>query len=55
MYADGYATTFMAMGLERSQELLKKLEGVEAYLMYSDESGNLQVFATPGFQETVLE
>ncbi|MEO2128058.1 MAG: FAD:protein FMN transferase [Christiangramia sp.] len=55
MYADGYATTFMAMGLERSQELLKKLEDVEAYLMYSDESGNLQVYATPGFQDTVLE
>lgn len=55
MYADGYATTFMAMGLERSKQLLEELDEVEAYLMYSDESGNLQIYATPGFQETLLE
>ncbi len=55
MYADGYATTFMAMGLERSKQLLEDLDEVEAYLMYSDESGNLQIYATPGFQETLLE
>lgn len=55
MLADGYATAFMALGLERSRELLKKLSGVEVYLIYSNEEGSMEVYATPGFQKQVLD
>lgn len=53
--ADAYATAFMAMGLEKSQKLLSKLEGVEAYLTYIDANHQSQVFITEGFQKKLLD
>jgi thiamine biosynthesis lipoprotein len=53
--ADAYATTFMAMGLERSKELLPTLDEVEAYLTYVDADNNPKVFITVGFQELISE
>ena len=53
--ADAYATTFMAMGLERSKELLPTLDQVEAYLTYVDADNNPKVFITEGFQELISE
>ncbi len=52
--ADAYATAFMAMGLERSKELLKTLDEVEAYLTYSDETSDYGVFMTEGFEKELL-
>lgn len=48
--ADAYATTFMAMGYERSLNLLDQLDGVEAYLTYQ-EGEDVRIYATPGFQK----
>jgi len=48
--ADAYATACMAMGLDGSKELLKGLEGVEAYLTYTEAQKD-KVFVTPGFQK----
>lgn len=53
--ADAYATAFMAMGFERTISLLKKLNGVEAYLTYVDDQGENQVFITDGFREGMVE
>ena len=52
--ADAYATTFMALGLERSKILLNKLKGVEAYLTYTagDSTG---VYISDGFKPLLLE
>lgn len=52
--ADAYATTFMALGFERSKQLLGKLDGVEAYLTYTaaDSTG---VFITEGFKQLLKE
>ncbi|AVR45550.1 FAD:protein FMN transferase [Christiangramia fulva] len=55
MIADGYATTFMAMGLERSKEMLKRLKNVDVYLVYSSEDGEVNTYITPGFQKLLLE
>lgn len=55
MLADGYATAFMALGLERSKEVLKDLAGVEVYIMYSAEDGTMQIFKTPGFEKKLLD
>ena len=48
--ADAYATSFMALGLEKSKELLKNLPNIEAYLTFNDSLHNHQVFMTDGFK-----
>jgi len=53
--ADAYATTFMALGLERSKELLTELSNIEAYLTYTDDSNTPKVFMTQGFEKRVLK
>ena len=53
--ADAYATAFMVMGLEKSIAFLEKDDELEAYLIYSDEEGNYQVYTTPGMREHILE
>lgn len=53
--ADAYATTFMAMGLERSKKLLDTLDNIEAYLTYNDSLNEARVFITPGFQKRMKD
>lgn len=52
--ADAYATAFMAMGLEKSKDLLFNLKNVDAYFIYSEEN-EIKLFASPGFQKVLLE
>ncbi len=40
--ADAYATAFKVMGLEKSMQLVEKLNHIEAFLVYADESGVLK-------------
>ncbi|AZQ42771.1 FAD:protein FMN transferase [Nonlabens ponticola] len=47
--ADGYATAFMAMPLEKSRELLPNLPEIDVLIMYLDENDELQLESTPGF------
>lgn len=44
--ADGYATAFMAMGLENSRKFLKAHPDLKAFLIYSDAEGELKTFKT---------
>ena len=53
--ADAYATTFMAMGLEKSKQLIARLEDVDVYLIYAGEDGAVEIFTTQGFEEMLLE
>lgn len=53
--ADGYATAFMALGLERSQEMLSRIEDVEVYFIYAEENEEVKVFSTPGFSEVLRQ
>ena len=53
--ADAYATSFMALGLERSKEVLKTLSGIEAYLTYNNENNKEMVFVTEGFKTHLLD
>ena len=48
--ADAYATAFMALGMEKSRQVLKSLPNVEAYLTSNDSLNNHQVFMTEGFK-----
>lgn len=49
--ADALATGCMAMGLEKALKTIEQLDGVEAYFIYSDEAGALQVKMTPKVQD----
>ena len=50
MTADGYATAFMVMGLEKAMELAQQTPGLEAYFIYGDDAGGFQVAYTDGMK-----
>lgn len=52
--ADAYATSFMAMGLDKSKALLANLDDIDAYLIYSVALDSTAVFTTPGFAKLQL-
>jgi len=43
---DGYATAFMAMGLESSQRFLQEHTDLKALFIYTDTSGDLKIYTT---------
>ncbi len=49
--ADGYATAFKAMGIEKVKTLLKTHPELKVYFIYDDEKQNLQTLALNGFAE----
>lgn len=54
--ADAYATSFMVMGLEKAKRILADTEGLEAFLIYSNDNGELQTYSTEGAEKiTILE
>lgn len=56
--ADGYATAFMALGLEQSKEMLERIEGVDVYLIYAEDNNGqdeMSIFATDGFKEALRD
>lgn len=53
--ADAYATTFMAMGFQKSLQLLKTLEGIEVYFTYLDAQHQPQWYATEGMKRKFLD
>ncbi len=52
--ADAYATSFMALGIEKSLEVLSNLKDVEVYLTYTDSTNTENVFVTDGFKSRLL-
>jgi thiamine biosynthesis lipoprotein len=53
--ADAWATAFMVVGVELTKDLLKKNQFLEAYLIYSDEEGNMKTWHTRGFADILDE
>ncbi len=51
MTADAYSTAFMAAGLKKSEEMAKKIPGLEYYIIYSDPDGKTKI----AFSEGLLE
>ena len=51
--ADAYATAFMVMGVEKSLAFVNNHpnEGLEVYLLYADEDGNIQRKMSSGFKQ----
>ncbi len=53
--ADAYATAFMVMGIEKTQEFLKNQPGLEVYLIYSASDGELKTWKSPGIEKMLQE
>lgn len=53
--SDAYATGVLVLGLEKAKVFLQKHPELQAYLIYSDESGNYQVYETPKINAIVFE
>lgn len=53
--ADAFATAFMVFGVEKTQEFLLKYSGVEAYLIYSGENGELKTWKSPEMSKMLEE
>ena len=52
--ADAYATTFMVLGLDKSIELLKNLNGIEVYFVYSNPNGDYEIFSSAGMKKMIV-
>ena len=50
VWADALASICMVMGMERSLEIINSLDGIEAYYIFVNARGELETFATEGFQ-----
>ena len=51
--ADAYDTAFMVMGMEKAKKVLEKHPELMAYLIYSDDKGNLQVWYSPSMEDKI--
>ena len=48
MVADAYATAFMVLGLNRAKEIQKSVEGIEIFLIFNDDQGQIQSYVSDG-------
>lgn len=55
MTADAYATAFVAMGLDKSVEIARGLEGVDYYFIYANEDGAYDTVYSTGFEQFFVE
>lgn len=53
--ADANATGVLVMGLEQAIKFLSQHPELQAYLIYSDEKGNYQIYQTPGLKDIITE
>ncbi|WP_172919407.1 FAD:protein FMN transferase [Capnocytophaga canis] len=51
MYADGYATMLMVLGLEESKKFLEKHTNLHVLLVYNNENNEIKTFETEGFKK----
>lgn len=54
MLADAYATACMVMGLEESISLIESDNDLEAYLIYTDDKGEMITYLSPGLEGKTL-
>ena len=49
VWADAFASMGMVMGMEKSLEIFKSLEDVEAFYIFVNDKGEMETYATDGF------
>jgi len=53
MTADGFATAFMVLGLEKSIEIIESQPDLQALLIYNDEEGRIKSYISAGIRSNV--
>lgn len=53
--ADGYATAFMSMGMEKAKKVLERHPELMAYFIYTNDGGAFKVWFSPSMKDKVLE
>lgn len=53
--SDANATGVLVLGLKKAKVFLQKHPELQAYLIYSDDKGNYQVYETPGLKAIISE
>jgi thiamine biosynthesis lipoprotein len=53
--ADAYATACMVMGFDKAKEFVENTPEIEAYFIYSNESGGFETYHTAGFKSLLDE
>ena len=53
--ADAYATSFMAMPMDKSIEMISQLKNLEIMIIYNNEKSEVEIFSTDGFDKLVLK
>jgi len=51
MTADAYATAFMAMGIEKSLQIAKNIEGMHYYFIFENKDGTFGAIHSNGFEQ----
>ncbi len=51
MTADAYATAFMVLGVDSAMKVCNSIDGLDCYLIYSDEKGEFKTTYTKGFEK----
>ena len=53
--ADAYATSFMVLGMEKAKKVLERHPEMMAYFIYSDDSGQNQVWFSPSLKDKIAQ
>jgi len=53
--ADAWATSFMALGFEKSKQKVVQLKGIEALFIYGNDNGQMSTWHSPGFTQYLLQ
>ena len=53
--SDANATGVLVMGLDKAKKFLAKHKELQAYLIYSDDKGNYQIFESEGLKSIISE
>jgi thiamine biosynthesis lipoprotein len=48
--ADAYATAFMVLGLDRAREIQESVKGLEIFLIFNDDQGQIQSYVSEGLE-----
>ena len=53
--ADAYATSFMVLGMDGAKQILERHKELMAYLIYTDNKGNLSVWYSPSLKDKIVK
>ncbi len=53
--ADAWATTFMAMGVKKSKQLVEELDGIEALFIFGSNNTELDIWQSSGFGQHIFD